>query len=33
MNLNYDMPLELIKNLGKEANLLVAAAFVCDNKD
>ncbi|XVE83195.1 hypothetical protein DITRI_Ditri16bG0067900 [Diplodiscus trichospermus] len=33
MNLYFDLPLELIKNLGNDAHLPVSAAFVFDNKD
>ncbi|OMO56010.1 hypothetical protein CCACVL1_26822 [Corchorus capsularis] len=33
VNLYFDLPLELIKNLGNDAHLPVSAAFVFDNKD
>ncbi|GMJ08677.1 hypothetical protein HRI_004536900 [Hibiscus trionum] len=33
MNLFFDLPLELIKNLGDDADVPVSSAFVFDNKD
>ncbi|KAE8709625.1 Cupredoxin superfamily protein isoform 1 [Hibiscus syriacus] len=33
MNLYFDLPLDLIKNLGKDSDLQVSTAFVLDNKD
>ncbi|KAK8483606.1 hypothetical protein V6N13_024285 [Hibiscus sabdariffa] len=33
MNLFFDLPLELIRNLGDDADLPVSSAFVFDNKD
>ncbi|KAK8716254.1 hypothetical protein V6N13_043570 [Hibiscus sabdariffa] len=33
MNLYFDLPMELIKNLGNESQLPVSAAFVSENKD
>ncbi|KAK8652774.1 hypothetical protein V6N13_126799 [Hibiscus sabdariffa] len=33
MNLYFDLPLELIKNLGNDSHLPVSAAFLFDNKD
>ncbi|KAE8655888.1 Cupredoxin superfamily protein isoform 1 [Hibiscus syriacus] len=33
MNLYFDLPLELIKNLGNDSDLPVSTAFVFDNKD